>query len=410
MGLKLDSVNWYNAVLELVRISIGTSDGEFEFDSLTEQDWKSITEEVFAQSMGLMCFDAVCSVRSNVPETIYNEWFKRSLSLTAKGVRNSRGQAKLVELLNANGIPYVILKGFSSAYYYPEPDKRASGDIDFLVNPSDVEKTRELLIEKGYKMAADSNPLHYELDFEKVRFELHKVVSGLPDNKKAKPIFKEALDDIIESAELTEQGFAKPSDYHHGIVIFLHTMHHMLSNGIGARQFCDWACFVKQTHTQGFWEDEMLPLLKQSGTFTFASALTEACVYYLNVPKPSWHDTVSDELRDSIIKEIYTSGNFGRKNPDNNSRMNLMVVKNSKKLTVFGKIAKLFKALHNSNKTVFPIIEKAPYLYPFIMVWRVIRHIGLIILGKRPSLLKVSRQADERNKVFMKYNLYETEE
>ena len=90
--------------------------------------------------------------------------------------------------------------------------------------------------------------------------------------------------------------------------------------------------------------------------------------------------------------------------------MNLMVVKNSKKLTVFGKIAKLFKALHYSNKTVFPIIEKAPYLYPFIMVWRVIRHIGLIILGKRPSLLKVSRQADERNKVFMKYNLYETEE
>lgn len=409
MGLKLSAVNWYNAVLELVRISIGTSDGEFQFNNLNEKDWENLSEEVFSQTIGLMCFDAVCSIKSSMPDSIYNKWFKRSLSLTASGVRNFSGQTKLIKLLNENNIPYAILKGMSSAYYYPDKEKRASGDVDFIVKPSDLERTRKLLCDNGYIMEPDASDVHYEFDFEKVRFELHKKISGIPEHKVGE-LFKAELEDIVDKGELTESGFVKPSDYHHGIVIFLHTLHHMLSNGIGARQLCDWACFVKETHEKSFWHDKMIPLLKSTGTHSFASALTEACIYYLNIPTPSWHNSVSEELRDSVIKEIYISGNFGRKNPDNNSQMNLMVVKNSKKLTVFGKIGKMITALNRSNKIVFPILEKAPYLYPFIMIWRVLRHIVLILRGQRPSLTKVSRQADERNKVFIKYNLYEIEE
>ncbi|MBO7217379.1 MAG: nucleotidyltransferase family protein [Clostridia bacterium] len=409
MGLNLSEINWYNAVLELVRKSIGTSNGEFEFNNLSEQDWQDIAKETFAQTMGLMCFDAACSVRSNIPKSIYDEWFKRTLRLTANGVKNAAGQEKLVKLLTENNIPYVILKGASSAHYYPNPDKRASGDVDFIVNPDDVEKTKKLMLETGYILERESNPVHYELDYENVRFELHKKISGLPEDRNAREIFAAELENIVSMGEMCDAGFVKPCDYHHGIVIFLHIMHHMLSNGIGARQLCDWACFVTKTHEKDFWREKMIPLLKKTGTFVFASAITEACVHYLNVPKPSWHDTVSDELRDSVINEIYSSGNFGRKNPSNNSYINLMVVKNSKKLTMFGKIAKMARSLHNSNKTVFPIIEKAPYLYPFIMIYRILRHIVFIIRGKRPSLLKVSQQADARNKIFMKYKLYETE-
>lgn len=409
MGLKLSAVNWYNAVLELVRISIGTSDGEFQFNNLTEKDWENLSEEVFSQTIGLMCFDAVCSVNSGMPDSVYEKWFKRALSLTARGVRNLDGQKNLIRLLNENEIPYVILKGMSSACYYPDKEKRASGDVDFIVKPSDLERTRQLLCDNGYVMERNLSPIHYEFDYGKVRFELHKTISGIPEYKVGE-LFKAELEDIVDKGEMTDSGFMKPSDYHHGIVIFLHTMHHMLSNGIGARQLCDWACFVKETHEKSFWRDNMIPLLKKTGTLTFASALTEACIYYLNIPEPAWHIAVSEDLRDSVIKEIYTSGNFGRKNPDNNSQMNLMVVRNSKKLSVFGKIGKMIKALHKSNKIVFPILEKAPYLYPFIMIWRVIRHIVLILRGQRPSLIKVSRQADERNKVFIKYNLYESEE
>ena len=406
MGLNLNVVTWYNAVLELVRKSIGTSNGEFQFNNLTEDDWQKVAKETFDQTMGLMCFDAACSVRSYIPEKVFEKWFNRTLRLTVNSIKNTTGQAKLVTLLTENSIPYVLLKGAASAHYYPLPDKRASGDVDFIVKPEDVEKTKELLLENGYVLVCESNPVHYELDFEGVRFELHNRVSGMPENKRAREIFKKELENIVDMSEMCSGSFLKPSDYHHGVVIFLHIMHHMLSNGIGARQLCDWACFVKETHEKDFWFKEMIPLLKKTGTFVFASALTEACIHYLNIPKPSWHVTVTEDIRDSIIMEIYYSGNFGRKSPDNNSQTNLMVVKNSKKLTFFGKIAKMARALHNSNKTVFPIIEKAPYLYPFIMIYRVFRHIALIIQGKRPSLIKVSKQADARNKVFMKYNLY----
>lgn len=403
------NMNCYTALLELVKIGIGTSDGNFDFSVLTEEDWNSVMSEVFSQTMGLMCFEAINKAQFELPKEIYDTWFKRSLALTARGMRNLNAQKKLIKLLVDNNIPYTILKGMSSAFYYPEPDNRASGDIDFIVKPEDLERTRQLLCDNEYKMEPDFNGVHYEFDYENARFELHKKVSGIPEHEVGK-YFEEELKNIVEEGVMTEGGFVKPCDYHHGLVIFLHTLHHMLSNGIGARQLCDWACFVNKTKEESFWTEKFIPLLKKTGTFRFASSLTEACIYYLGIEKPDWHAETSSELRDTVITEIYTSGNFGRKNPDNNSRMNLMVVKNSKKLTVFGKMGKMIKALNRSNIKVFPILKKAPYLYPFIMIYRVLRHIVLIIRGQRPSLAKVSRQAEERNKVFVQYNLYETEE
>ena len=36
-------------------------------------------------------------------------------------------------LMTQNGIPYVMLKGAASAYYYPQTFLRSMGDVDFYV-------------------------------------------------------------------------------------------------------------------------------------------------------------------------------------------------------------------------------------------------------------------------------------
>ena len=53
------------------------------------------------------------------------------------------------EMGNA-GIPYVILKGCASAFYYPDPSKRLMGDVDFLVKESDLEQAGEILRQEGF--------------------------------------------------------------------------------------------------------------------------------------------------------------------------------------------------------------------------------------------------------------------
>ena len=31
-----------------------------------------------------------------------------------------------------------------------------------------------------------------------------------------------------------------PAPFHHGLILLLHTVHHMLGEGIGLRHLCDW--------------------------------------------------------------------------------------------------------------------------------------------------------------------------
>ncbi len=396
------------AYLELLRCGIGTSRGEFDFSALSHDDWKAVCAESSKQATALICFETAAEKADAMPREVYDEWFKKSIGATASGVIETKGRKLLAQLLRENGINFVILKGASSAFYYPTPDKRSSGDVDFYVDSDNLERTRELLSDNGYEMEPDMNDVHYTFKKNELTFELHKTFSGLPENK-VKDAFLDELSDIIDKSEQISEELIKPCDYHHGIIIFLHTLHHMLSTGIGARQLCDWACFVNKTKNESFWQDKMLPLLKRTGLLKFESALTETCVFYLGVESPEWHTPSSDELRDLVFNEIYAAGNFGRKHKRESSS-SIMVTKNSRKLTFFGKIKQLLKSLNDTNKKAYPVLNKAPWLYPFIMVYRVLRYIVLVIRGERVSLSAASKYASERNSVTVQFGLYETDE
>lgn len=396
------------ALFELLKIGIGTSEGDFDFSSLSEEDWFAVMDESLTQTVGLLCFDSVGKISAKLPQNVYDKWLKSALGYMASAQKHKKAENKLTALLIANNISYVILKGNSSASYYPDPEKRANGDVDFIVKPEELEKTKQLLCDNGYDLKPDLSDIHYELTYDGMEIELHKRISGIPEGKLG-DLFKDTLSDIVEEGQLSNGGCSVPSDYHHGIVIFLHTLHHMLSCGIGIRQLCDWACFVNSTLERDFWNEKMLPLLKSTGTYVFACALTEACVQNLNIKRPDWCVGVTADQCDSLMEEIYRSGNFGRK-IENNKTANSMFAKNGKKLTFFGKIAQLFRSLNETNKKVYPVLNKAPYLYPFIMVYRIIRYLILMLIGERKSLAELSRDASEKNSFFLKYDLYKTQE
>ena len=181
-----------------------------------------------------------------------------------------------------------------------------------------------------------------------------------------------------------------------------------MSYGLGVRHLCDWACFVNKTKTYDFWTSKFIPLLKKTGTFKFMCGLTLVCVKYLGVVKPDWCVDVTDDMVDTITKEVFGSGNFGSKNKVNKSL--LMTMKNSEKITVFSKIKVMIYALNKTNHIVFPILKKLPFLYPFIMIYRVLRYLILMCMGKKSSLIETSKYADERNAVYMKYELFRVED
>lgn len=392
------------AFLELVKIGIGTSKGDFDFSLLSSDDWKAVMKESQAQAVSLLCFDATRDFVGLIPPEIYAVWMKQSASTIASNLRVQKAQEELVSLLSSENCPYIILKGRSAAYYYPDPEKRALGDVDFLIDTKYKARITEELTKKDYEKPYDSHGYHDAFFKGKSELEMHYEIAGIPDGVAGEK-FREYLKSAETKFEMTgDLDYNKPTDEIHAVVILLHTLHHMLSGGVGIRHLCDWACFVLKTHKEPFWEEEIIPLLRSTGTYTFASVITAVCSKYLASVRPDWCKDISDELCSEVFNDIIELGNFGKKNKER-SKSGDMLSTDIKK----GKFRSMLASLHSSSYTAYPILNKAPYLYPFIFVYRIVRYLVFIAVGKRPSLVKTNSYANERRAIYSQFKLFENE-
>ena len=396
----------HRAFLELIKISIGTSNNDFDFSLLTDKDWFNVLEESKKQAAVLLCFDALKNIEHKPNAELYHKWFLLAAANIKCNINIIKEQDALTALLNDNKIPYVILKGVSSAHYYPDSNIRSLGDIDFIVDESYLEKTKELLLSSGYQLDDDTSSIHYELSRNKVRIELHRTISGIPRNKFAEYFLSQVS--LFCEHNVLEGNFSRPCDYHHAIIIFLHTLHHLLHNGIGIRHLCDWACFVQATQNDAFWTEKFIPLLKKTGTYNFMCGLTLTSVQLLGINKPHWCIDVPKSMIETLILEIGSAGNFGRKKQKQYST--IMTRMDSEKTSVFSKAKGMITALNKTNHIVCPLIKKVPIIYPFVMLYRVIRYLVLMFMGRKPSLVETSRYAYERSAVFQNYQLYKVED
>ena len=84
---------------------------------------------------------------------------------------------RICELLEAEGIDFLPLKGSVLRDYYPEGWLRTSSDIDILVKEADFERARTAIVEKlGYRYESDSphdSSLYYG---DNLHFEIHHTL------------------------------------------------------------------------------------------------------------------------------------------------------------------------------------------------------------------------------------------
>lgn len=87
-----------------------------------------------------------------------------------------------------------------------------------------------------------------------MHLEMHFNLAGIPEGKPGE-LVREYSKDIYEKASLCRLNNGEamlPSPFHHGLIILLHTCHHMTGEGIGLRHLCDWAVFVNSLSDDEF--------------------------------------------------------------------------------------------------------------------------------------------------------------
>ncbi len=401
----------HKLLLNLIAMSVNDNPEELILsdEELSGVDFVKVAKESIYQAVTVQAFNSAYVYKNYIPQPVYNKWQEFAVGAITTNFKAVKAQEELVSLLENNGFEYAIIKGTSASSYYNAPFDRKLGDVDFLINPSDREGIERLLIENGYQKDSMAHISHVVFKKPNAHLEMHFEVAGLPENEHKQTV-REFVSPTVETAEnktIEGSSFKAPLDLYHGVIILLHTQHHLLGEGLGLRHLCDLATFVERTHDQPFWAESLIPFTKKIGLYKFLSVMVKTCVKYLKISTPIWLEDFVAPTAEEIIKDVISSGNLGYKDEVKASSGALIAKKGNKKR---GAISTLAISLHKAVLLKYPIVKKVWILYPFVYTFKAIQNVLRMIFGKRTSLTKMIPEAKKRQALYDKLDVYKTKE
>lgn len=394
-------------LLNLLSISISNNPESLILPSqdLESVDWTEVLKESVYQAVTLSTLSALKHYKNFVPEKVYLAWKGTGISILKNNLNVLNNQAQLIEILDKNNVNYCIIKGSSASNYYPNPDDRTLGDIDFLIEGEKRKSIEDLLKANGYNMWDMPHPSHSVFTKGDAHVEMHFEVAGLPNND-SKEYIKKYLKPATQKIkkETNQFGtFNAPNELYHGIIILLHMQHHMQKEGLGLRHVCDWACYLSKTYKMPYFKQELLPFLREIGLYKYAQIITEICVKYLGVAPQDWMDNKNQMICEELMLDILSGGNFGFKDKGRSQSAHMIAQKGEKDK---GAVGNAFRAIHRIILTQYPIVKKLWLLYPIIYGWKIIKYLFLTLIGKRKSVFKLMSKANERKDVYSKLEIF----
>ena len=379
----------------------------------------SLVEESKAQAVYPLTFSVLDSqLQEKLTAEQYNECSEEFFRYAIAGTQNFAEHSELHELMTANEMPYVAIKGLASAMYYPEPNLRSMGDVDFLVAKENVSRAGKLLEGIGFAVdhGEEDDGIHIAYKRPPMSiWELHHSVNGIPNNEIGSLISAE-MDKAIPTAEVTEVDGSicrLPDKFHHGLIMLLHTASHLTSEGVGLRHLCDWVVFASALNDAEF-REIFEKKLKRFGLWRFAQALTLLGIRYLGAPKRVWaleaieSRKLDDMTLDGLMNDILSGGNFGTK--DMNRYREIKYISDRREGTI-GKSGILRQGFNTMNAKVrrdYKTIGKHKVLLPIGYLAEGGKYIGLLLTGKRKTsgTKQMLIEAAERKRIYLALNLF----
>lgn len=150
-----------------------------------------------------------------------------------------------VRLLRQNGIELVLLKGFSLAMLYPNPNLRQFGDIDVYIGLDKFHEACALLrtLPGGYNWGEVTDiGHHYNIEFGSLPLEVHRLSAEVEDEDDAACYTVIEQDGLARNPQMVDfEGIEVliPSKEFMVFYTFFHAWNHFLTSGVGWRQLSD---------------------------------------------------------------------------------------------------------------------------------------------------------------------------
>ncbi|MBP3413385.1 MAG: nucleotidyltransferase family protein [Oscillospiraceae bacterium] len=310
-------------------------------------DWVFVCRMCKFQSISSLFWSGLQKCQK-LPESRFIEHFhKKDTQERYQYGHQQREKARVLEMLEQEKMPYILLKGSRMRQYYPDPMTRTSCDIDILFQ-GDEKVLHERMLSLGYEFVVDAGTTINYL-CKPVEFEMHRYL--FDDRLDYHGFFDKVWDYSVPAREGSCERFLTEEFFY--VYMIAHMAKHFTRYGSGVRPVIDLYLY-NHCPPENFDRKKAEQMLKNIGLLGFEQrlkALTRA-----------WFETGKlTEMDEKLTDYIMEAGIYG------DSRiMSANTVKDPEKANEIRRkniISYVFPSL-TVMRRLYPKMLKCPALLP----------------------------------------------
>lgn len=286
--------------------------------------WKNIISIAHKQACDLIVADGIETLPSEfwppAKATYSNAVIRTGNALYHQLLNKTIKQ--ITEAFNAADIQSVLLKGQGVAQNYRIPESRMCGDIDLYVSSENFEKACEVISGIGGNRSDIENDIHVSFSIGEAYIELHKTPTHVNNRRQARVLdmwVKESLDDQacknpMNTWDNDGTTIVLPPHTFNAFFLLYHAVKHLVSDGIGLRQICDWMLYI-HTHSEEIDVDKLQIMLKAFKIDQVWNEFSILAVNHLDIDEnkfPIKPKKTSSRKTEILLNHIFITGNFGQ--------------------------------------------------------------------------------------------------
>ena len=273
------------ALFALLRCALECPPDLCGLEDLTSSQWESLYEIARQQSVHGLLYQGVSKLAfAGIPDSLAIKLMLESGRVEHRSRQVEAESARLSEALMRQGFHPILMKGPAVAAFYPCPELRVSGDLDFYFPAGEFMEVKTFFADSGYVVEQTPDGSFFcrgdvDVDVHRRYFDLHVREDVLPE---------------VPTPEATL------------LMLSAHILKHAMGPGVGLRQICDMAMAYRAL--DGVLDkDRLEEVYKRTGLLKWNAILggyIEARLGIRPVPDGSGDWDVLERI-------VFEGGNFG---------------------------------------------------------------------------------------------------
>ena len=270
-------------------------------------DWEQLVQLANIHSVTGILGYMVMNYPHDVNPQIHSFLKNQCIRTIAIQTMRAEGMRRLIDRMDGAEIDHLLFKGYVLKDYYPVPELRTYGDIDFLIRLEDRKKSDELMVQEEFERKTDWEPVYSYLR-ENEYYEIHTDVMEVDVSDKAD--YKGYFQHIWEHAHLVNGHTYELSPEYHFLYLLTHIAKHISSSGAGIRMYMDIAVFIKRFGENLDWSyvrEELEKLCFKD----FANMVLTVVQEYFGIKSPFPLAGIDQEIMGDFMEYTMAGGVFG---------------------------------------------------------------------------------------------------